>query len=102
MQTGGESTVRDMRSDINGLGQRVSCVELKHERCSGETMQRLFHVEHDTEKTEGNITKVFQAQEETKVEIGKLKTAVKMWGVILGMASPILAAIVSAVVARAF
>ena len=90
----------DIKRDINGFGSRLNELALKQADCAGRTGERLKQVEESNDRRDEQITRIFQSQEDIKVTVAGIKSTIRTWGVVIGFASPLIAAIVAAVVGR--
>ena len=85
---------------INGFGGRLNEVEKKHERCKGETTMRLSNIESAHAKMDSQIAEIYNVQKDMAVSMSDIKATMKTWGLTIALLSPIIAAIIGAVVSK--
>ena len=86
--------------EFNGLGARLNNVALEQARCQGDTQARLKQIEDTNDVRDQQISRIFQAQESANITLAELKSTIKIWGTIIAIASPIIAAAIGAMVGK--
>ena len=90
----------DIEQQLNGLGSRLNDFGNRQAGCMERTDQRLKQVEFDNQEKGAQITRIFQTQEMLNISMAEVKSAIRTWGAIIGLASPAIAAIIAAIISK--